>query len=236
METIFLSYTYKPHPDHEERLDYLRRALIRVIESMELRVIDGVDVGGRPLDAALQERIEKSDALLAILTPQQSADGSIDDPKFVISEFQHANALKIPTLRVIHDALIPRGLAAGNEYVPYKPDNEIDVVLKLMRTIAVWKREYGRVVSVRIEPDNLASQYDEDQADKCEYQLIRADGTFEAFQRARVRLDPGAFYAELPKLLETDRVRLRMKLKGKAWRSKHAINPFVGGVRLEEQP
>jgi len=234
METIFLSYTYKPHPDHVDSLDNLRRAVIRVIESMEMRVIDGVNVGGRALDAALQARIERADALLAILTPQAGPDNEIADPQFVVSEFQHANALRKPTLRLIHPALILRGLGAGNEYVQYTPGKELDVVLKLMSTIAVWKREYGRVVRVRIEPDDLASQYDESRLDVCEFQRVR-DGNFEKPQRARVSLEPGAIYAELPKLLETDRVRLSVTLSGSTWRSKNWINPFVGGVRLEKQ-
>ncbi len=54
METIFLSYTYQPHPDHHASLEYLRRCVIRVIEAMDLSVIDGVDVGGRTLDSALE--------------------------------------------------------------------------------------------------------------------------------------------------------------------------------------
>jgi len=53
METIFLSYTYKPRPEHEKDLDYMRRCVIKAIEAMGLRVIDGVDVGGRALDPAL---------------------------------------------------------------------------------------------------------------------------------------------------------------------------------------
>jgi len=71
METIFLSYTYKPHPDHEKDLDYLRRCVIKVIEAMGLRVIDGVDVGGRALDPALEKRRVTSDAFYS--TPAAKA-------------------------------------------------------------------------------------------------------------------------------------------------------------------
>jgi hypothetical protein len=62
METVFLAYTYRPHPDHEDDLEKLRRYVVRAIEAMGLRVVDGVDVGGRPLDDALRKRIEDAEA------------------------------------------------------------------------------------------------------------------------------------------------------------------------------
>ena len=70
MEKVFLSYTYRPHPDHEANLERLRRCVVRAIEAMGLRIIDGVDVGGRPLDDALRRRIQDADALIALVTPQ----------------------------------------------------------------------------------------------------------------------------------------------------------------------
>lgn len=234
MEQVFLSYTYRPHPDHAETLDLLRRNAIRVIEAFGLRVVDGVDVGGRPLDQALQQRIEQADAFVALMTPQADDAGSIVEPLFVLSEFAHANALRKPSLRVLHEALAARGLGAGNEYAPYRPSREIDVVMKLMATLAVWKRETGRLARVRIEPERLAGGYDEARGDTCEYQRITAEGSFERFIPARVRLDPGALYAEMPMLRDDDRVRLRMRVDGRTWQARHAINPFVGGVQLEE--
>lgn len=63
MNSVFLSYTYRPHPDHEQELERLRRYVVRVLEAMDLRIADGVDLGGRPLDDALRQRIRDADAL-----------------------------------------------------------------------------------------------------------------------------------------------------------------------------
>jgi hypothetical protein len=235
METVFLSYTYRPHPDHETDLDRLRRYVVRAVEAMGLRVVDGVDVGGQPLDDALRRRIEDADALIALVTPQTDDASSLVEPTFVLSEFQYAEGQRKPTMRVLHHLLAARGLGAGNEYTPYKPGSEVDVILKLMNTIALWKREYGQVARVRIEPEDLAARYDETQGDRCEFQVISQSGSYRDFQRASLWQEPGAAYALLPKLRVGERVRLRLRQGNKTWQSRYAIDPFVGGVRLEER-
>jgi hypothetical protein len=238
METVFLAYTYRSHPDHEDDLEKLRRYVVRAIEAMGLRVVDGVDVGGRPLDDALRKRIEDADALIALVTPQADNANGIVQPAFVLSEFQHAEGQKKPTMRVQHDLLPPpQGLGAGNEYTPYSSGSELKVLLKLMNTIAVWKRENAQVARVRIEPQELAAKYDEGMGDRCEFQVISQDGIYRNFEPAKVLQEPGAAYAKL-KLRVGDKVRLRLYLRqgNRTWQSPHVIDPFVGGVRLEEQP
>lgn len=44
MKHVFLSYTYKPHPDHVAETDAPQRTVRRVIEAMDLRVLDGQDL------------------------------------------------------------------------------------------------------------------------------------------------------------------------------------------------
>jgi hypothetical protein len=237
MEKVFLSYTYRPHPHDEANLNRLRGYVIRAIEAMGLRIIDGVDVGGRPLDDALKKRIEDADALIALVTPQADGAGNVVEPAFVLSEFQYAEGQKKPTMRVWHPLIVPRGLGAGNEYTHYTPDtpgSELHVILKLMNTIALWRRDYSRAVRVRIEPDDLAVRYDETQGDRCDFQVISLTGSWGEFERAKVWQDPGATYAHL-KLREGERVRLRLRKAGRTWESGF-FDPFVGGVRLEPVP
>jgi len=235
VEKIFLSYTYRPHPDHATDLERLRRCVVRAVEAMGLRIVDGVDVGGRDLDEALKARIESADALIALQTPQSDLAGNIVSPDFVVSEFQYAEGRRKPTFRVLHEQLKVRGLGSGNEHAAYAPGKELDVILKLMNTIAVWRQEYGRDARVRIEPQDLAVRYDEMQGDRCEFQLISATGQFRDFERANLQLAPGAAYVRLPGIRNGDTVRLRVTQDGRRWQSRDAIDPFVGGVRLEER-
>jgi hypothetical protein len=234
MEKVFLSYTYRPHPDHKADLDRLRGYVFRAIEAMGLRIIDGADVGGRPLDDALKKRIEDAEALIALVTPQADGAGNVVEPAFVLSEFQYAEGQKKPTMRVWHPLIVPRGLGAGNEYTHYTPGSELDVILKLMNTIALWRQDYARAARVRIEPDDLAVRYDEREGDRCYFQVISLTGSYGEFERAKVWQDPGAAYAHL-KLREGERVRLRLCKGGRKWESGF-FDPFVGGVRLEPVP
>jgi hypothetical protein len=235
MQTVFLSYTYRPHPDHEDDLGRLRRYVVRAVEAMGLRIVDGVDVGGRPLDDALRKRIEDADALIALVTPQANEAGDVVEPAFVLSEFQYAEGQKKATMSVWHHLIVPRGLGAGNEYTHYKPDRELDVILKLMNTIALWRRDYGRETRVRIEPHDLAVRYDETQGDHCEVQVLSTTEGYRPFERARLWQAPGAAYVLLPKLREDERVRLRLTKDRRTWESGW-FDPFVGGVRLEPVP
>jgi hypothetical protein len=236
MDTLFLSYTYRPHPDHDADLERLHRSVCRVIEAMGLRIIDGVDVGGRPLDVALQERIDDADCLVALVTPQADDANAVIEPRFVLDEVQYARGRQKPTMRVLHGLLANRGLGAGSEYTPYQPGAELAVIMKLMNTIALWGREHGRKARVRIEPEDIATLYDEARGDTCECQIITRVGDYGRYQRAQLLMEPGAAYALLPKLREGERIRLRLNQGGRVWQSRYAIDPFVGGVSLEERP
>jgi hypothetical protein len=235
METVFLSYTYDPHPAHENDLEQLRRSLIEAIEAMGLRIIDGVNVGGRPLDDGLRQRIEEADCLIALVTPQADGAGKAILPAFVLSEFQYAEGLRKPTLRVLHHELPqPVGLGAGNEYTPYTPGKEIKVLLKVLNTIAQWRLKYGQRARVRIEPADLTKLYDEGDGYRCEYKVI-SNGVFGDFQKALLTKEPGAAYALLPMLRQSDRILLQFRKGDKTWRAPDVIDPFVGGVTLEEK-
>lgn len=110
MEKVFLSYTYRPHPADVAGFERLHKYVVRALEAMDLLVIDGVDVGGRPLDDALSQRIKDADALIALVTPQSDDAGKIVEPEFVLSEFQHAEGGGKPTIRVLHQGLAALGL------------------------------------------------------------------------------------------------------------------------------
>jgi hypothetical protein len=240
MEKVFLSYTYRPHPAHEASLERLHKYVVRALEAMDLLVVDGVDVGGRALDEALRQQIKDSDALIALVTPQSDDAGGLVEPQFVLSEFQHAEGGGKPTIRVLHQELAAQGLGVaartlgvGNEYAPYTPGKEVDVILKLISTIKAWRRLYGQAARVRIEPEDLTKGYDENQGDRCHVQVISQTTGYPEYKRAPLWLEPGAAYALLPKVRKGEQVRLRLSRGGKTWESPIPIDPFIGAVRLE---
>jgi hypothetical protein len=235
MQRVFLSYTYQPHPDHQAEIDMLQRAARRVIEAMGLLVVDGLDLGGRALEAEIEKRIREADATVALLTPQADAAGDKVLPEFVSTEFQYARTLAKPTLRVLHTALAPRGLGANDEYVAFDSNKTLDVVLKLLQTLALWKRENGRPVQIQIQPDHLAEQFGNNRDDRCEYELLiggRADP--QPRQTTRLWPEPGAAYVYVPNFVEGAKVRVRLTVNGENWQSRFVL-PQMGGVALVKE-
>lgn len=232
MQRIFLSYTYAPHPDHAETLEHLERKVRRVIEAMDLRVVDGRNLGGRALEATIQQRIKDADALIALYTPQADAAGKEVLPQYVVSEFQHARAIGKPTLRIEHEALEVRGLGANDEYVPYRAGDLLEVIMTVLQKLALWKEEHGRPVQIRIEPVELAHRYDEARMDRCEYELLR-EGEAKATAPVPASLvpEPGAAYVHVPNFVEGMRVRVKLTVGGDQWRSTF-VQPHMAGVAV----
>jgi hypothetical protein len=231
MKHVFLSYTYNPHPDHVAETDTLQRTVRRVIEAMDLRVLDGMDLGGRPLDAEIEKRILSADAMIALVTPQQDAAGNLALPEFVGTEFQFARAKGKPRLRVLHKQLAARGLGRDEEYAPFDPDKLLDVVMKLLSTIAVWKKEYGRAVQIQIQPDELASRFDSRRHDRCEYELMISPGQVLAARETILWREPGGPVVHVPNFVDGASVSVHLTVGGERWQSPF-VTPRLGGVSL----
>jgi len=231
MKHVFLSYTYRPHPDHIAETDVLQRTVRRVIEAMDLRVIDGMDLGGRPLDAEIDKRIAEADAMIALVTPQANPAGDKILPDFVSTEFQTARALGKPRLRVLHTELVARGLGAAEEHAPFDPAKTLDVVMKLLGTIALWKKEYGRAVQIRIEPDDLVSRFDTRRNDRCEYALMIQSGAALPLRQTTLWREPGGPLVHVPNFVDGARVSVQLTVNGERWQSPF-VSPQLAGIAL----
>lgn len=231
MQRIFLSYTYRPHQDHASETDLLQRTMRRVIEAVDLRVMDGQDLGGRALDPEIEKRINDADALVALFTPQADAAGNKIAPDFVGTEFQRARALGKSTLRVLHNELTARGLGAGEEYALFQPDKMHEVIMKLLQTLALWKQECGRPINIQVMPRHLANQIDSKRNDRCEYELMIGGSPARPAQTTNLWPEPGAAYVFVPNFIEGAKLRVRLFVNGEIWQSPFVL-PQMGGVTL----
>lgn len=232
MQRVFLSYTYHPHPDHTLEIDTLQRTIRRVIEAADLLVVDGQNLGGRALDSEIQKRITASDALIALFTPQADQSGNKIPPEYVSTEFQHARALQKPTLRILHKDLSVQGLGTNEEYALFQPDKTLDVVMKLLQTLAIWKKSHGRSIQIQIQPHDLAAQFGNNLSDRCEYELLIESGSQTLPARTtQLWPEPGAAYVHVPNFVEGAKVRVRLTINGAKWQSPFVL-PQMGGVIL----
>jgi hypothetical protein len=231
MQRVFLSYTYKPHPDHVAEAETLRRAAAVVIESMDLRVETGEDVGGEQITDAVKELIDKSDALVALAMPWKDALGNKVVPPWVNDEFGYAKAKGKPAIRILHGDFAAAGMYAGSEFITFAPDKPTDALLKLMRTLALWRKQGGRPMEIEIAAEG-EPRFDPGQVKSCEYQLFLNYEESE-WRKATIWPQPGALYAYLPGVPDQAKLRLRLQHGDETWQS--AYNSPVGRVQLSRR-
>jgi hypothetical protein len=234
MKRLFLSYTYNPHPDFEAFTRELERYARVVIDSLDLRIVDGQDLGGRAIDGEIQQRITDCDALVALYTPWADPHGNPTTPPYVEDEYKFAVFNHKPAIRVLHATLAAQGMYQGNEYIPLDPDNPVGAVVKLMRTVAGWKRRSGTPRRVKIDPDVLGERIQQ-QADEaaCEYQVLVDNRPQDDWWEAPIWPEPGGIYAYLPRVPEESKIRMRLTLGGERWES--PFSDLHGRIELSQR-
>jgi hypothetical protein len=229
MQQVFLSFTYYPHPDHIVETEELRRRVSMVIESMDLRVVTGEDIGGEALTDEIKERIERSDALVALLTPWKDRQGNKIAPPWVNDEFTYAKAKDKRAFRISHPDFVGAGMYAAHEYTTYTKDTLADTLLKLMKTLALWRKDSGRPMEIEIAPDAAGQRFDPARVRACEFQLFRNYEETD-WRKATIWPQPGALYAYLPGVPDQAKLRLRLQLDNETWQSDYQ-SP-VGRVQM----
>jgi hypothetical protein len=218
MQQVFLSYTFNPHPDHASETAALRRRVGMVIESMGLLEVNGEDLAGAGLTPEVARRIKAADALVALITPHNTPGAVKTPPQWVSDEFTHAKALDKPAIRIVHDDLRAAGMYAADEYIPFNAGGSADTLIKLMRTLALWKRAAGRTMQIEIAASGSELPAEAAQAQECEVQIF-ADFTEGRWTAAKVWPEPGALYTVVRGVPEQAKLRLRLKVAGTLWQS-----------------
>lgn len=219
MERIFLSYTYNPVDAYKQETDDFIKHIKIMIEAMGLRVLDGVDIGGWAIDEEIQKRITTSDALIAVMTPWQDAHEQIVIPPYVLAEYGIAKEQRKPAIRVIHDSLSVQGMFSNHEYIQHSAASEVQTLLKLMRTIFLWKKKAGKNIQIKIKPSEIGSRYDvHSHLHQCHYQLL-VDHEQTGWKPAKLWNEPGATFAYIPNVPDESKLQLRLYLGSELWDS-----------------
>lgn len=232
MQSVFLSFTYNPHPDHVAETEDLRRRVSTVIESMDLRVVTGEDLGGEALSDEIRTRIEKCDALVALVTPWRDRLGQKVEPPWVRDEFNHAKAMKKRAFRIAHPDYAGGGMYAAHEYTTYTQDTLADVLVKLIKTLSLWRRASGRPLRIEIAPGG-GQQFPRVAKPDCRYKLLRDYQETDWF-KASVWPQPGALYAFVPGVPDDAKLMLQLKLDNETWESD--FQDPIGRVQMTRQP
>lgn len=230
MKKIFLSYTYAPHPDYAAQCDELQRGVRIVAQAMGLRIETGEDLGGGALNPEVKGRIEDSDALIAIVTPQLDA-GNKTLPQWVLDEYTHSKSVGKSAIRVIHADLNIGGMHANEHYIKYGAVPISSTLISVMSTIGLWKGQIGRAMRIEIAPTDVCRRFRSESGHQCSYQLLR-DAKESNWRPAKVFPEPGAIYAYLNGVPDDSKLRLRLQVDGETWQSD--FNDPIGRLELKK--
>jgi hypothetical protein len=222
MDTVFLSYTYSPAPEFEEETDELVKSVRIVLETMGIsKVVTGEDLAGQQLSTEVKQRIERSQAMIALETPwkQLAADQGYIASDWVRREFTQAETLGKELIAVVHEKVVVNSAFKDREHTVFRPPNQTPVLLKLMRTIALWNKKIGYAHKVEILPSELGEVIDEDNpAHLCEFRTV-VEYEISAWKKASFWHEPGGALAYLTGIPDGAKVQMRVKIGDEVWRS-----------------
>ena len=198
MERIFLSFSFRPNDEPTENLVSYCEHLLAACD-LVLNIGDVLE--GQPLTPAVTDLIDRSDALIAILSPRDAiAGGRFHPSMWVRDELTYARAKGKPALAVVFSGVDLGGAWAENERVDYDPAAPIAALTKISRTLKAWKRRHGRRVKVRLLPPQLEPEIGNVASIKrCMFRLTQevTGDELAGWRTATTRLEPGGAFAFL---------------------------------------
>lgn len=212
MDKCFLSYSFGSERDRR-----LVRHADRLIESHDIRTVDGEYLAGQPLTDEIRHRIGECDGLVAILTRRDGEEQTEEFSLWVQNELVIARALERPAIALIEQELDVGGAFADREHVVLDPGDPGPAFVKLSQTLGQWRRRSGRWVKVNLQPSDLARQLGRD-GGICEYRLSRMPTGEEGdWSRARVKEEIGGTFAYLSGVFDDHLIELRARSAGQEW-------------------
>ena len=167
---IFLSHTFK-----DEDAELVAR-LESLLSSHDVRIITGRRLSGQPLTAEVMRLIERSHALIAVMTRRETIGNPADNRwmthPWVVAELNHARAASIPAIALVQDGVELSGPYQEHERIDFTEPGLIDAFLALSETVRLWKEQRGRIRMAHLLPDSVGQQLRANNALVCRYRFV----------------------------------------------------------------
>src|SRR5690606_21544641 len=187
-------------------------------------------LGGGGLSIEVRKRIETSEAFVGIWTRRESLGG---DPErfrtsnWLIEEATHARAFQRPTILLVENGVDTSGMGAANEQIALDRDAPHEALLRLAQTLSVWREEHGRVVTVRLTPEDVARRAAAPNAlYRCEYRLHRGHEVG-PWAPAPVYHRVGGVFTHLTGVGEGQLYEIALTIGGETWAAPASAQDFV---------
>lgn len=229
MQKVFVSFHFSDDFDSPDR--QLANRVEGLLRSHGLDLSSGAALGGGPLSVEVRELIEKSDALIALMTRRdQLASGEWTTHPWVQDEYGHARSQNKRAIALIEQGVAIGGMYQQNEYIPYNPADSLTAFLRLSATLGVWKKESGRLVKLKIQPDQVALDFGTDA--EWRYRFY-SNGEYSGWQETSLSREPGGCFLDLPNV--PDGSLIQVQTRSNTGRAESINTPQWVSVDLEER-
>lgn len=229
MQSIFLSYRFGNEAD-----DTLANQVEALVKSHGLQVVNGQNLAGRALDSEIQQRINDSDAVIALMTRRDRLqDGGWTTHDWVKRELDWARGGNKEAVALVEDGVTPPSWGNRFHWFPHSDNSVADSILILSDVIGQWKRESGRPLLIRVEPTDIAETACRSDS-TLEYQLFDSRYSPSGWKPARVMRMPGAVCAQVDCDVDNCDIQLRLERNGEYWES-DIERQFVM-IQLKQRP
>ena len=229
MRTLFLSFSFRDS-DRE-----LVQNVEQLLASHNIQVVTGRNLGGGPLTQEVMARIEKADGLVALATrrdPLAQPPGAWTTHQWVRDELNHTHGKNMPAIALVEQGVALDGAYAEQEYIPLDRDQPLDAFLRLSDTIALWKREAGQRLEVRIMPEELSKHPGHMTGTiVCRYRYLVGD-EFTDWKETSSLPKAGGAVVYLNGLRENYLVQLQLQDGAKQWFSE--VTPPLAEIELKQ--
>lgn len=209
---IFLAFSYRD--DDKPLAQYVERLLA----SQLVKPVTGERLGGEQLSQEVQNRINGSDALIALLTRRdQLQAGGWTTHQWVTDELAWARANGKRAIAIVEDGVSQGGMFQPHECIPLNRDKPLEAFIRLAETISSWKQDIGRMVKVQIAPEAIADKLGEENV-ICRRRFWK-QGSFTDWQKVTPVPEPGGTFVYLDGVQDEHLVQLEAAEAGKTWQS-----------------
>lgn len=229
MQKVFVSFHFSDDFDSPDR--QLANRVEGLLRSHGLDLASGAALGGGPLTDKVKTLIEKSDALIALMTRRdQLANGEWTTHQWVQEEYGHARSKNMRAIALIENGVQIGGMYQQNEYIPYNPADSLTAFLRLSATLGVWKQESGRLVKLKIQPDQIALDFGTDA--QWRYRFY-SSGAYSNWQETALSREPGGCFLDLPNV--PDEALIQIQTRTNSGHAESINTPQWVYVDLEEK-
>jgi len=220
LNTLFLSF----HFDGANKT--IAEQVNLLVTSHGLRTVTGEHLAGGGVSETVKRRIEASDALIAIALadPARPVDVKFDTFRWVYDEIGYARGKdKRVAVLVPSDVDLGAGMHGDAERIAYDAAAPLPAFLKLSETIGIWKSEAGRMATLMLMSEDLATQLNGDlESGACRYRIHPAgDEEPGAWSPVRLRGEIGGILARAKGLKDGDLIEVEVRVNGVRWYSRY---------------